>query len=280
MTTANQLLIDWNDVTDPSGPVSYFYESSLSSAIEVDGAFSSPAYQSGALAVSEISTAGTPEGIYYWHVRAADAVPNTSAWSTPWSVIVDNTAPTVAITTPAQGATYVLHQVVNAEFSCSDLLSGVASCVGSVAQGSPIDTATLGAKSFTVDATDNSGNVAPTMMHSYTVGTYFGGFLTPITMTSKEFKQTSTIPVKFRLLDANNMPVGGAIAQLYYGKTMPASIPAVSSGGSNTGNFFRYDPVAKQYIFNMSTKGLTTGTTYLRVTLDDGTVRTATITIK
>ena len=80
--------VDWSDVTDPSSPVSYYYQSSLSSATNPDGSFVTPAYTSGALSSSEIPTPGTPAGTYYWHVRAEDSAGNYSDWSTPWSVTV------------------------------------------------------------------------------------------------------------------------------------------------------------------------------------------------
>jgi hypothetical protein len=46
---------------------------------------------------------------------------------------------------------------------------------------------------------------------------------------------------------------------------------AVSTDPGKTGNTFRYDPAAQQYIYNWSTKGLTAGTYQLRISLDDGT---------
>lgn len=92
VTQAELDKIDWTDVTDDSSPVVYYYQSSLSSATNEDGSFVTPAYTSEALTVSEISTTGTPEGTYYWHVRAVDNAGNTSAWSSAWSVTVDNDA--------------------------------------------------------------------------------------------------------------------------------------------------------------------------------------------
>ena len=71
--------------------MSYYYEASNSSSVDANGAFVSPIYQSGALSASEIATPGTPEGTYYWHVRAVDAANNSSAWSAPWQLIIDNT---------------------------------------------------------------------------------------------------------------------------------------------------------------------------------------------
>lgn len=93
-TTAGLPTIDWTNASDTSTPISYYYESSHSSAVNTDGSFVSHVYQSGALSSSMIASAGTPEGVYYWHVRAVDATGNTTAWTSPWKITVDNTAPT------------------------------------------------------------------------------------------------------------------------------------------------------------------------------------------
>ena len=94
-TTATLTSIDWNDVTDVSNPVTYRYQSSNSPALNGDGSFVSPAYTSGALSTSQIATGGTPTGVWYWHVKAVDGLGNESAWSAPWKITVDNTAPIV-----------------------------------------------------------------------------------------------------------------------------------------------------------------------------------------
>ncbi len=94
-TTALQNLIDWDDVTDPSMPVTYYYEVSSSNITAgIDNAFVSPIYTSGVLSISEIATPGTPDGVYYWHVRAVDNANNMSAWSAPWKITIDNTCTT------------------------------------------------------------------------------------------------------------------------------------------------------------------------------------------
>jgi hypothetical protein len=103
----------------------------------------------------------------------------------------------------------------------------------------------------------------------------FVGFSAPLSISLKEFKQTSTIPVKFGLFNIAGRSVGNAIATLTVnGK------PAVSSGGSNGGNFFRYSSTGEQYIFNLSTKMLSVGTFKLVATLDDGTIHSQFVTIK
>jgi hypothetical protein len=58
---------------------------------------------------------------------------------------------------------------VTADFDCADEGgSGLASCVGPVADGAAIDTSTTGEHRFTVTATDGEGNDAATT-HTYTV---------------------------------------------------------------------------------------------------------------
>jgi hypothetical protein len=71
----------------------------------------------------------------------------------------DASVPDVTITAPANGATYERGQVVSAAYSCTDGGggSGVASCTGPVANGSPIDTSTVGQKTFQVDVASGSG---------------------------------------------------------------------------------------------------------------------------
>lgn len=101
--------VDWTDETDPSSPVTYIYSVSFSSAINIDGSFVSPLYTSGALSASEIPTAGTSEGVYYVSVKAVDSAGNSSSWTTPIKITVDNTAPIVsevtAVPTPSTDTT-------------------------------------------------------------------------------------------------------------------------------------------------------------------------------
>jgi hypothetical protein len=101
LTTAQLTKVDWTDVAASSTPVTYLYEVSNSSAVNADGSFVTPVYQSGTLTMSEIPTPGTPEGTYYWHARAVDSSNNMSAWSTTSSFTIDNTVVTPPpVTTP------------------------------------------------------------------------------------------------------------------------------------------------------------------------------------
>ena len=81
----------------------------------------------------------------------------------------DTTDPSVTLTSPPEGAVYTQGQAVTADFDCSDAGgSGLASCVGTGADGSAVDTSTLGSHSFTVTATDGAGHTAA-VTHAYTV---------------------------------------------------------------------------------------------------------------
>ena len=70
-------------------------------------------------------------------------------------------APTISITTPANGATYPLNGSVASNFSCSDGSGGpgIASCTdqNGHTSGSPFDTSSTGHHSFTVTATSSDG---------------------------------------------------------------------------------------------------------------------------
>jgi uncharacterized repeat protein (TIGR01451 family) len=121
----------------------------------------------------------------------------------------DDTNPTIAITTPAVGATYRKDQVVNAAYSCSDPDGAVdvASCTGhqgatGVASGSPLDTSSGGTHTFTVDAADRSGNTA-TKTVTYTVDAN----VPTVTITSPKngavYRQGDRVPAKYSCADAD-----------------------------------------------------------------------------
>lgn len=82
--------------------------------------------------------------------------------------------PTVTITSPANGSSYEIGSTVLADYECAENGAPVVSCVGDVADGASIDTATLGVKQFTVTSTSNDppdpppGNEA-VVTNSYTV---------------------------------------------------------------------------------------------------------------
>jgi hypothetical protein len=94
---------------------------------------------------------------------------------------------------------------------------------------------------------------------------------------SSVFRQNATIPVKFRVCDANGVSIGTPVVvtsftllQVIQGTvTTDVNLEPVST---NPDTAFRWDPAGQQWIFNLSTKGLTAGATYIyRIGLADGT---------
>lgn len=87
---------------------------------------------------------------------------------------VDKKAPAITITSPGANATYQQNAIVGASYACADAGSGVATCQGTAASASPIDTSSAGTKSFTVTSIDSAGNTS-TLTRSYEVVKGGGG---------------------------------------------------------------------------------------------------------
>lgn len=77
--------------------------------------------------------------------------------------------PSISIVSPAAGGIYAKGQVVNAIYSCTHAEGvGLNSCTGTVANGAPIDTSSIGSHSFAVEAEDTDGVTASKSV-TYTV---------------------------------------------------------------------------------------------------------------
>jgi hypothetical protein len=91
---------------------------------------------------------------------------------------------------------------------------------------------------------------------------------------SSLFKLGSTVPIKFRLTDAQGAGLDAAVGNLALAKVSNSVegtfVEAVSTSAATTGTLFR-STGGGEYIFNLSTKGLSAGTWTLKVALDDGT---------
>jgi hypothetical protein len=214
----------------------------------------------------------------------ADAVGNSSTAGPIAGNMIDRKGPVITIATPANGGTYVLNAAVNSSYTATDGGSGLAS--QTPASGLSINTATVGAKTFNVTATDNVGNVS-TQSASYSVVYAPAGLcplgpgrtiLQPINADgSSVFKQGSTVPAKFRVYDANCNSVGtpGVVAdfrlvQVITGTLMSTVNELVVSTAADP--LYRWSATDQQWIFNTNTKGLAANATYVfRIFLNDGT---------
>jgi YVTN family beta-propeller protein len=115
----------------------------------------------------------------------------------------------------------------------------------------------------------------------------FVGFLPPIRNDgSSIFQSGRTVPVKFQLTTADGGYVTNATATLQVLKLTDTvlgtvvEVTADASGSSNTGNLFRFDATANQYVYNLSIKGYSSGTYLLRVRINDQTTHEVQISIR
>jgi hypothetical protein len=186
----------------------------------------------------------------------------------------DATPPIISIGVPVDGASYVLKEVLFDDWTVADNLSGVVASRGTVAPGSPIDTASVGEKSFSVTATDGAGNVAE-QINAYQVIYPFSGFFAPIDPppTRNTVKAGAAVPVKFSLAGDQGPAVMAAGFPISQQVECDTSAPAndiqetMTAGGSS----LTYEPETDQYTYVWKTEKAWTGTCRrLVMGLDDG----------
>ncbi len=116
----SQAILDWTDVTDSNGPVTYNYQSFWGTS----GHYGPVSTGTN----SYINATGSPDNTYRWQVQACDALGNCSAWSGPWVVTIDGTPPTDPTNFTSTPATNTLTNDNTVEISWTagtDNLSGV-----------------------------------------------------------------------------------------------------------------------------------------------------------
>jgi hypothetical protein len=198
---------------------------------------------------------------------------------------LDKTAPIISLTSPSSGGSYVLNSLVASNYDCSDATSGLAGpCTAPVVSGANFSTTPIGAHGFTVNAVDLAGNTA-SATNNYNVifaagGTCFGSpgheILQPIDSAgSSVFKKNSTAPAKFRVCDANGVSIGPStvVSSFVLHQTLNGtfSYPNETVDSTTPDTAFRWSPSDQQWIFNVSTKTLPAGLTYVyRIYLIDG----------
>ena len=196
--------------------------------------------------------------------------------------VADDKAPVVSVpagvTVAATSAKGAVVNYTNA--TATDNVDGSVPATCLPASGSVFP---LGTTTVTCTAKDKAGN-QDTKTFTVTVTAAWSGVLQPVNADgSSIFKLGSTVPVKFALTGAS-AGVKDLAARLYYARVGSAGTgtydEATSTSAATTGNLFRYDATANQYIFNLGTKTLSSGTYTLRIDLGDGVVHTVNITLR
>ncbi len=143
----------------------------------------------------------------------------------------------------------------------------------------------VGTRQLRVDAAStinyNAATATVSIKVNYSTGVCLGdlghAILQPINADgSSTFKQGSTVPAKFRVCDSTGHSIGTAgvvtsfnLVQIIGGTVTTTVEEAVASTTPDTN--FRWDPTAQQWIFNVSTKPLSTQKTYVySIGLNDG----------
>ena len=108
-------LLDWSDATDAGSGVAYYEYQAATDPTVSNGVLTNPIYKTinnqGPLSESQVQASGSPDGTYYWQVRATDKVGNVGNWSDVGIVTVDTAAPTASFTFPSRGPSATSFQV-------------------------------------------------------------------------------------------------------------------------------------------------------------------------
>ncbi|MEU1879937.1 PxKF domain-containing protein [Streptosporangium sp. NPDC020072] len=191
-------------------------------------------------------------------------------------VTVDLTKPTISLTRPADGAVYTLGTATTASYRCEDNLSGIAGCTGTVPDGGPLDTSSVGFHDFTVKAVDNAGNTASRKVTYQVVYPWQAYF--PETMSGKA---GSAVPIKFSLggdrgtdVFAPGYPASQQVA-CDTGKPIGPAEPTRNPGNSK----ISYGGGQYNYVWKTD-KSWSDTCRQLQLKLDDGTGHFAVITLR
>ncbi|HYE13182.1 MAG TPA: DNA/RNA non-specific endonuclease, partial [Pyrinomonadaceae bacterium] len=175
---------------------------------------------------------------------------------------------------PAQALTYSL---VGAPAGASiNSSTGVVTWAPTLAQAGQVHT-------FGVRVTDDgSPALSDEKAVRVGVGHTWSGVLQPVNADgSSVFKLGRTVPVKFALT-GQSAGITNAVARLYVAKVTNdvtgTEEEADSTSNATEGNLFRYSD--GEYVFNLSTSGLSAGTYQLRIDMGDGVLRTVRISLR
>ncbi|KUO75864.1 MAG: hypothetical protein APF81_05395 [Desulfosporosinus sp. BRH_c37] len=187
---------------------------------------------------------------------------------------IDKTEPDITVKSLIDSKEFLLNEKVVFDWAATDTVSGLDSSSSTIANGSYIDTSSVGTKTITITAKDNAGNVAVKVL-TYYVGYLYSGVFQPLNSNGlNDIKIGRTVPIKFQLKDADGKYIENAFAKLYLVRItngVPENeIEAIStSNATTTGNLFRYDETENQYIYNLNTKNISSGACQLKIVLDD-----------
>jgi hypothetical protein len=196
-----------------------------------------------------------------------------------------------SMTVTANNATKTLGQTVTfqgTEFTTAGLVQGDTVTSVTLTSTGAVGTANVGSYPVIPSAAQGIGlnNYNLTYLNGslnvvYSVNACLGdlghSILQPINANGlSTFKQGSTVPAKFRVCDANGNSVAtaGVVKTFTLAAVLKGTMPLNTTDdivSTTPDAAFRWDPTGQQWIFNISTKNLQPGNTYVyQIQLNDG----------
>ena len=187
--------------------------------------------------------------------------------------VQDTTRPTLTLPGDiAAQATGANGAAVSYSAAATDLVDGSVPVICNHASGSTFPVGTTTVNCSATDAHNNAanGSFRVTVSAVYAIAAFGQPINDPMNPMSV-FKGGSTVPVKFQLTDQGGNPIDDADAstiaaacqakiglQYLSSSTGPVD-EVVNSTTANSGSCFRYDATSHTFMFNLGTKGLSTG---------------------
>jgi Peptidase family C25 len=199
-------------------------------------------------------------------------------------VAIDGSNPAITIVSPSSSGLYTVGSSVPAEFSCADAGSGIASCTGTVASGTPFSTTTIGPQPFAVTAIDNAGQEV-TRSVTYNVIWPFTGFFQPVDNPPviNQVNAGAAVPVKFSLGGNRGLTIfaAGSPSSALTNCASGVVVDPIEETSTASTSGLQYSAASNQYTYVWKTLKTYAGTCRtLTVKLADGTTHTATFKFK
>jgi CSLREA domain-containing protein len=234
----------------------------------------------GTLYSATVPASGTVQVMYTAIDGGGNASYSTGKGFLLTSHAADGRGPEISISSPADGAVFLLNQRVPVDYACSDA-DGARRCAGPVADGGLLDTATVGPHTFTVAAQDVAGGTSQASA-GYVVRYRFFGFLQQVENDDRHARARppaertvgTAVTIDWLLTDFRLRPVvqRSAVTRVATGAIDCATRAPIGTLQPQSLANLRLFPLSYRYTY---VTPRTPGCVRLAVTLDDGTTHNA-----